>query len=356
LNLLNAQFLNLPPEPEVSMTKLLFFLSLLFLSACLKITDIPEDAPQIPQAEVVGLADPNHYMVRLPFPDGAQVAQRYEKANEGANERALVSLPLKLAEGTFMDDQVLAGHHYVYQLGHAKDGNFELIHSFEVQIPTDLSIQEELTLQKDEMWTQYGRIFIGPQGILTTNGHQLFIQTNQLISNQGQIRTLVSGENTAVSSNGLSGGHIQIFLRSGSGALKIFLRGQNGGAGQAGATLPPDPPIQPIIIPIGSGGLSNMSTGGARFTLKTKPGGNAGNGGRGGNSGRLQISISENHDLVLHPTVIEGQGGSAGIGGAPQPIGGWTDELGEKGADGRAGENGVREALCLRDLKGQTCW
>lgn len=345
-----------------------FFIVLFFLcfTACLKITNIPGEQaadqpieqPEVPgQLQVRGEAEPNHYSVLVPFPVGCESVQRTEKKWNDSNPSEAsttdlepLNLPLKVSNGLLIDSQVVAGHHYSYQVGHKDGASYEPGQTYEVHIPLDYLVDKEIVLSKDEMWSRFGRIFFTPSGIITTNGHQLYIQADELISTSGQIRTFLNSENSQVGSAGLSGGNIQIVLRTASGELKIEMRGQNGGPGTLGSTLPADPPLD------FSGGMGGGSHGMMRFDgIHTKPGGVGGNGGAGGSSGRYQISISETHTLHLQAVIIEGHGGAGGQGGAPQPIGGWASFLGDKGPDGAAGANGTPESSCLKDPTNQAC-
>lgn len=327
------------------------------LSGCLKITDIPKEGiAEAPQAlapiEVVAQAEANHYLVQLAFRDDSDFVQRLEKSNDSAEATAALRIPFKIQAGVLIDNQVVAGHHYIYQIGKKTGENFEVTKTHEVQIPIDLSIQQEMSLSKDEMWTQYARIFFGPKGVVTTNGHQLFVQADRMNSEAGMIRTFAGIDNGTIGGNGLSGGNIQILLNSGAGILKMEMRGQDGGSGSMGMTLPADPPFvyESPILPPGSHGMR-------RYFLDffTKVGGPGGPGGAGGSSGRFQISIYSAHSLKVEKLITAGRGGLGGMGGAPQPLGGFTTSLGLKGSDGAPGADGTAETSCFRDPTNQNC-
>lgn len=330
-------------------------LAMLALSACVKVSndDLNEDGGSSSPAEVtrtlepqvIALADANRYQVQFPMHDEAQSVQRSIKNSDAEP----VSLPMNLKDGVFIDAQPEANHDYVYEQGVVRNGNFEVLQTYQIHIPKDELISSEVVLSENTNWKNDGRFFMTPQGVITTNGYLLTIQTSQLIINQGKIRTFPEGTQAAVGQEGRSGGAIRITSQTGKGQLIVEMRGQRGGNGAAGPDYVSTNYGIGIGIAIGGpigGGFIAASPG-----EKGKPGGN---GFRGGNSGTFAIEFSHEHQLVVLPTVQAGLGGTGGPGGSGSPaVPNMNLEAGARGDSGREGAVGDREGSYINDLKGQ---
>ncbi|MEZ0391928.1 MAG: hypothetical protein ACAH59_06920 [Pseudobdellovibrionaceae bacterium] len=298
--------------------KLIGFLILTFsLSACLKVTNVPsEDAqedlggervagvPQVFRVDIEDLPTPNRYAVRLPMPLASQQVFRYEKS-AGPDSRLEVSAQLK--EGLLYDDQVQAGKVYVYEYSAAEPLEKPVV--LEATIPVDWVVPAGYSLQHDEIWDQYRRIFFNQGVVLSLNNFNLQIKADQIISDQAVIRTYPAGTRAAVGVKGLNGGQLKMVLRSGLGNLRFEFRGQEGGPGH---------PRRWIEV-LGS----NLMVGGSP-------------GFPGGNSGSASIQISETHNLSFDVFLEEGHGGT------PEP--GFP-----KGADGS------KESICIDDFRNHQC-
>jgi hypothetical protein len=321
------------------------------LVGCLKVKDKPQEEDSIVGAESVAfdvqvqeLAKANQYRVRLGLPDGAQIVHRQIEGEP----QSLISLPMNIRNGILTDEQVQAGKSYVYEAGVNQNGSFEILKKRSVQIPLDREIVANESLQKDENWTGYRRIFFNEGSTLTTNGFQLFIQADQLIapdrfnSTPGLIRTFPAGLQAGPNQNGQSGGFIQIAVRTGKGNIKIEMRGQDGGPGSDGVSY-----IDPIIIN-GSGGPISAK---ANFVRATQFDGYAG--GKGGDSGYFEITIQEENLLHFFPVLLLGKGGAGGKGGRTPPQG--TSGVGV-GADGPEGDPGKEQESWIYDSKNQVSY
>jgi len=319
-------------------------ISLFSLSACVKISDAADEevlnANQVLFApQIYSLEEPNRYKVVFPIENDVQVVHRFIKDDE-AN---LVSIPLKLKDRLLTDDQVQPGQTYVYEAGFQKEGHFELVHSFQIKVPQDLVVSEEMILQKDETWVGYNRIFLTATGVITTQGFNLVVAAKEMISQNGLLRTFPLGAKALAGQQGLHGGNVKLDLESAKGNLKVHLRGQHGGDGQKGE----DFLIVGLPVPDVAGAVGKPG-------VKGKPGMPGGN---GGNSGRLQVTIKNSHQLNLLPLWEPGQGGSGGEGGTGQQPYPPADIIrGPSGDRGVNGQQGQRDAICLIDPAGPQCW
>lgn len=328
------------------------------LSACLKVKDRPKDEAEVTAVQKQGfisqvqeLPQINHYKVLFAFPKGAQTVQRRIKDVDNS----AVTIPMKIQDGILTDDQVDAGKTYIYEAGNTQNGQFEVIESFTFDIPQDRLIGKDEVLDQDQNWTSYRRIFFEEGSTLTTNGHNLSIQADQIIapdalnSRPGTIRTFPTQSQAAMAQNGLSGGLIQISLRTGSGTVSIELRGQKGGAGVAGQG--------DITFDIfkdgnsGRGGPIGLHMQCPECLLKANShDGDDGN--AGGSSGRAEITILEKHNLHFPHLIARGEGGEGGQGGRISPDG-KTETFGVTGAKGAPG---LSDRFCISDSLHQDCY
>jgi hypothetical protein len=333
---------------------LILFTLLLSTAACVKIADTPTEEPTTDQVsanravgpEVEPLPEPGHYQVHLPISEEVQVVQRSLKDIEDD----VTVVPMKLEKHILTDDQVESGKSYVYELGFQKDGEFELVETYEIQIPQDLVIQNEVVLQKDEVWNGYARIFLGPQGVITSQNFNLVMTASSLITQGGLIRTFPANTSAAQGIAGRSGGSVHLNLKTGVGILNVELRGENGGAGKDQG--PWAPPAGNVVggIHIDFGNIHSLF-------VKGEPGADGLPGATGGKTGNFLIQIQEAHQLDVMPRFFPGTGGAPGKGGTGSPAApdfGFSE--GDRGKDGQTGANGSQEQACLRDLKGEHCW
>jgi hypothetical protein len=328
---------------------------LALLPACVKISDENSSSPAqtsqspleggskaektYPQAAVEALNEPFKYKVHLPVPAGAQVVQRSLRSAEGHP----VLLPIMIQEGVIMDDSVVSGQDYVYELGSIENGSFQVLVNYTAHIPKDFVLDSSLELSTDTIWSQYdGRIYFTSQALITTNGHSFLIETGSLISDLGTIRSHPAGSAALQGSQGLTGGSARIQARTASGKLTIEMRGQNGGLGPPGKDWERfgDGPQAP------GGPINGMAQG--------EVGKRGGDGYRGGNSGNFEIKLKEAHSLTIFRTIETGTGGLGGKGGKGSPRLEALNLLeGPQGEEGRPGPNGDRETSYLIDVSGR---
>ena len=196
-------------------------------------------------------------------------------------------------------------------------------------------------------------VTIGCNALRMANGARIITNGNHLV--KSCLRTQF-GDNSGISSfsndtikavpsgNGLAGGKVQVdSLQNFSGALRIFLPGQNGGdgatgaQGTAGVTGARGADSVQGMVDCRSGG-QNGAPGGQG--AKGATGGTGGNGGDGGEL-ILEGKAATNHSLVE----FEASGGKGGSGGAGGPggsggAGGQGGSGGGSCSGGRAGDQG----------------
>ncbi len=98
----------------------------------------------------------------------------------------------------------------------------------------DLVIQQPTKISASDFHV-VNRLIFAKGGRLETEGADLRIEANEIISDDGIIESF-SADSTALPGKvGRNGGNIKITAKSGRGTLFIYGRGQNGGAGVSGA-------------------------------------------------------------------------------------------------------------------------
>jgi hypothetical protein len=333
----------------------------LSLGACVKVSDDPTDNQpaataaggsqvevektlEAPHPEVMALAEPFKYQVHLPMAPDAQIVQRSIESSDVAP----VLLPMNLQNGVFTDLQPESDRNYVYEMGVVRNGSLEILQTYKVRVPKDGLIDSERpSLAKDETWNYDGRLFLTPKAVITTAGHNLTIETQQLIVDQAKIRNFLETDQAAVGQPGHVGGLIRITTRTGKGLLRVEMRGQRGGDGHEG------PAFEQTAAPgmsmpggFGGGGFITLLPG-----IQGKPGEN---GFAGGSSGTFYITILEAHQMTILPLIEAGKGGAGGLGGPGSPAyPGWNMDAGARGETGKDGPAGAVERSYIEDLKGQ---
>ncbi len=310
------------------MSKFLNVVCLLFLAACVKISDIPEEEAQAksPQKSVMAQVlptgplkliegeTPNSYSVEIEPEIEILSVRRWEKGLI----TSVIEIQEKSESGHFIDRNVSPGKVLIYEwIGKDQSRSRE-----EIVIPRDLHIQSEYKLQNDESWDSYRRIFLGPRGVITTQEHSLEIRADQIISDGGTIRTFAP-EAHSPNQNGLAGGTLSIVIRTGSGKLYVGQRGQGGADGIPGRENP----------------MGRGLSGGNGF-----PGGASGN-------GRLKI-IDFYHELQVSILIEGGSGGKGGPGGKGGRL---MDVQLPSGSTGLPGASGERQTFCFVHRDQEDC-
>ncbi len=257
-------------------------------------------------------------------------------------------------------------------------------------------VLEDLIISERVVMTSYpdriGRLIILETGVLVTNGHQLSLEVEELVSHGGTIDTTSM---SPIPQNGEDGRHGKTFhlsAKSGRGSLKVLAKGQAGAKGTKGATgstgakggrgnngeysserrcwfsvdpIGPMSPIEPeprcpreyfCSKQTGDGGQGHR-------------GGQGGKGGAGGNAGLsspILIEVVDPSKLTVTTQIDEGLAGAGGDGGngGPGGVGGDPGSRdsknlcrvanpgprGPSGPQGLAGESGAtgdKGPVCL---------
>lgn len=223
-----------------------------------------------------------------------------------------------------------------------------LIGSKKDQTPKDYTFNSIIDL-KEDLEINSHRIFILNGTKIQTNGKNLKLKSDKLISDNAEVFSFQSGAKNGPTLNGASGGLVAIYSKVAVGNLKIQLRGQSGGDGYDGVSFT-------ARAQDGSSGrkgdhecvaakVGGISVGGPLKCLCTRnptdgtPGANGEQGrpgikaGDGGNSGKIIVEIEEPSKFVVEPFQDVGLGGRSGVGGPGQ----------EGGEGGPAGDSSSNE-------------
>lgn len=219
----------------------------------------------------------------------------------------------------------------------------------------------------------FSELRFAEQGILYTMGNNVRIHVDNLIAEKkGLIATFPQGMQAKTMQNGRAGGHLFLNLGNAKGALKIEMRGENGGPG-----LPGEKPDASLRGPVGASGtgicdehIYNSEGFGKKGGkgLKGYPGKA---GGRGGNTGSLELLVKNSEGFSHQIEKIRGTGGAGGEGGLGGPggaqgkfapgcfkmaVGPMTGPEGDRGDIGPTGSNGEEQPACLTKGGVATCF
>lgn len=268
----------------------------------------------------------NEFSVRLQFPQGQFLLRKFN--NESLAE------PETLVKDSYLDQHVQAGESYTYELGYKTNSSFQVVYSKKIQIPFDLYVQGQVLLT-DSMQIQklsrLRKLIFFKDSELVTNGFQVQINAEILVSEGGHLSTFVNGTTSAQNVHGRSGGEIKLSAKQASGFLFINMRGENGANGANGSNAPNK--VWPLIS-----------------------GGNGGAGTNGGFSGRVYISLPSDLKVqVQHFPGQPGQGGPGGIGTETERCIRGNKEF-DSYCDKFHGDNGSAGSPGAPGAMGQTCF
>jgi hypothetical protein len=303
----------------------------------------------------------------------------------------------------YVDTTVVAGSTYHYGLVSGDSGTTTVKRSLDITVPRDLSIVGVTALPTVN---GIGRLIIPKGSKIVTNGTDIDITVEQIISDGGVIETFPEGQAALLNTPGRAGGKVGIHARTGIGTLYVVARGENGGASTAAGSQG-GPGVPGLPGNNGNCGFQqNDAVCGASqseydnivnkckdnnlfsppfckilsmFYCKTQPGnggqgsqgypgGQGGIGFYGGDSGNIMVEIADPTNIQIVPTSIAGLGGPGGPGG-PGGVGGnggipgVADHLhicagaagpgaqgpaGPAGHTGPNGASGIKGAVCLK--------
>lgn len=280
-------------------------------------------------------ADPEKYLVYIGWP----------KIEADKNIRIRLDKTLVVVDSsqtTFSHevnhDQVLTYVFDVLDLTNKVEKTF----SKQIKIPKDFVVRSGHFEFTENQRISVHRLFLNPDVALRTNGFEIEIVTDQLISKSGKMETFPEGGKAPNDQSGRPSGSLTIKARLAAGDLKISMRGENGGDGSKG---PGHTTRAASGIDAGYG--QEVCTGGGWDFLadkinKTKPlercscssDGNPGSQGQtgakglkglpaqnGGDVQSLKISIEDGSEFDLQTEMLPGLAGNPGTGGDGQ-IGG----------------------------------
>lgn len=237
----------------------------------------------------------------------------------------------------------------------------------------------ELKLETNSLYQQivkYDRLVLKSGASFVTQGSNVTLEINELVSEDGTIATFKEGSVAAVGAAGRHGGKIEILVGRATGKLHVELRGENGGAGAPGKA--PDSNLRgaagyPGDKPYGvneEGGYQRFVDGTVGDVGGPGQTGYPGQSGfAGGNSGSAVVQIAEGSNFAIEFAKFAGLGGAPGAGGAGGEggdggLGGYmangkermpNGARGPQGAQGPAGQTGAQgtlEPACLKSTAG----
>lgn len=238
-----------------------------------------------------------------------------------------------------------------------------------------------------------GRLIFMQDAVLSTDGADLNLVVDEVISHGGTISTLPISTSPKLGEAGRSGGSLHFEARTGRGHLVILAEGQKGGTGvrgSKGSSGPKGPrgnngevdyeldcmfaspelrsfdPDRPEPRPCFKRWFCSRQTGDGGRGGKGAKGTTGGAGGVGGSSAKVLVKIDDPSALRVSTEVSAGSGGVGGLGGDGGDGGAGGDPgsrdsrkkcrvanhgpngpIGDRGDKGPDGEWGSEKAICL---------
>lgn len=302
------------------------------------------------EPSVQTLAEPHKYQIVFPVhEDGTVLVERETQTidEKGETRKTTVMRMLQVEDLKAVDREVEEGIRYIYRWGAVQGKKIIASSEKEIVIPTDVVIEGERNwddLAVKKIFTekmQWGRVFFMENSILTTQGQNLFLKANQILSNNATVRSFPRGQ-TAKSGDGKSGGKITLISAKAEGFLKFELRGEDGGEGLPGKA--PDASLKGVAGLRGYQAVLEGRQMGVMYyqvTCQSQPTngsdgfpgrqGFAGQqGGRGGDTAALEIQIANESEFHAEWIRDPGHGGNGGEGG----LGGAGGDAGQAGLSG----------------------
>lgn len=238
-----------------------------------------------------------------------------------------------------------------------------------------------------------GRLIFMQDAILSTDGADLELVVDEIISHGGVISTLPMSNKPAAGQAGRSGGSLYFEARSGRGHLTIISEGQKGGKGIKGSKgargakghrgnngeadykldcMLSAPANHELVFdvpeprPCFKHWYCSRQTGNGGRGARGARGNTGGRGGAGGNSAKVFVKIKDPSELQVTTEVRVGLGGEGGLGGDGGDGGAGGDAgsqdrrkkcrtahsgsqgpVGDQGSPGARGASGSKKAVCL---------
>ncbi|MCE3011165.1 MAG: hypothetical protein LW875_11200 [Proteobacteria bacterium] len=233
---------------------------------------------------------PNSYRVQFSKSNPQSFVYR---TNLRTQEKVLLETRSEVVD----DDTVISGESYFYQ---EADQMGRSLRSLEVRIPQDLVINSDLQINSNTQ-VSFHRIFLGSQARVQFNQFEVAWSADRIYIEPGaQVFAFPEGATAPQGVSGKDGGVFKMKARKISGALQLFMNGENGGRGHA-ATIPKlkvsDVCTRDTWMPEAPGGMGFPGGDAAQFQIVTEVPGellvivkmNPGKGGIGGD-GTPEIS------------------------------------------------------------------
>lgn len=251
------------------------------------------------------------------------------------------------------------------------DTKIEKSFSKQVKVPRDFVVRDGQNQFTENTKLSVKRIYLGSTP-LVTNGFNVELTADELISEKGIIQTFPDGIKAGPDQDGRSGGELSIVASVAAGTLRVYMRGENGGDGTKGpsyASRAADGSpagngtaecdcvgrmcMNQLSLPaqISNSDASPM----AMVCTCSSYGSDAGRGATGakgykgqparagGDSGNFKISIKDGAGFDIQAFKISGIAGSPGEGGDGQPggLGGAGRSDNRRDCRGNAGAGGA---------------
>ncbi|MBS1983125.1 MAG: hypothetical protein JST16_03040 [Bdellovibrionales bacterium] len=357
-------------------------------------TTAPSATPQVGSAEVGDLSaslrelpEPNRFEVALSWSPEPDVSAYIVKRKDNHGQIAQLDL-LPGAAKSFSDSSVEPQNRYVYSVVGMRDGAVLESREAVIETPLDLEVASAVDWPASEI-TGINRLFLRKGARLRTLGRDFRIDVRAIIADDAVIESFPEGRAAPLGAAGSHGGSLDLKATTGAGSLLILARGENGGAGLAGA--------RGGMGPVGARGgdgvadyetdctllsLSRLAIGDHGHCFKhwycKRETGDGAQGGRGaagaiggsgfagGDSMSVTVDVAEAKDLSFRYEKLPGlggPGGPGGPGGAGGPGGppgsrdsggrcrvaqfGPTGPVGPQGPNGPSGSSGEARPVCL---------
>lgn len=303
---------------------------------------------------------------------------------EELNEEDL-SKKLDQTKTRFVDNAVVAGEAYVYNLSVVEATQRRVVATNKILVPGDFTVKGRMVLKDANVPKRIRTLTFEKDAILFTIGENVKLEADEIVSEDGQIVSFPADHFPNRGVNGRSGGEITVRAKKATGVLTVQGLGQNGGqgadgvdgvngepgvAGNPGKSHPKNPQDQLNLKALREQcrkfiEQNNFRQVQRRVKCDVKPtngtdGGSGSNGtpggvgGAGGDSATVRVEIDQMDTLNLKLIVEPGLPGKGGVGGRAGlgAAGGAAGEIdfllgcpaavpGQDGVNGKAGPDGA---------------
>ena len=246
--------------------------------------------------EIVATSEPNRYEIQFRSDLQARLNSSEAVESEGA---------VTMSTGEYCGG-------CVYQF------SFQNGSKMRVRFPKDIVLSDVMNVDSQvQEWkiSTDGRIFLKRSLILINEDKPLFLEANEIVSENAQIENFDKNTEAKMGVPGRNGGTITLSAKKISGSLTVSLRGEKGGGGIPGV---PFERAYPGLSYAKTRGISceNFKLGGAGGDGKNGRAG--GRGLSGGKSGDFVLNVADRTAFEIHVENQPGRGGAGGAGGPGQ--------------------------------------